>query len=167
MENLDNSNNVYRPRRGREEYQPAASNEVGMFAMIGRCFTNYADFTGRARRSEYWYFRLFNLIILFSLLLIFALLGSLKEMRIVLLIFYILYVLATLIPSLAVTVRRLHDTGRSGWNVLLGFVPVASLILLIYLTEDSKYDANQWGPNPKGLGNGEYTAPKYEYDDGF
>ncbi|MEO9952909.1 DUF805 domain-containing protein [Nonlabens sp.] len=167
MESLDNNNSAYRQRRGREEYHPAAINDAGMFEMIGKCFTNYANFTGRARRSEYWYFRLFNLIVLLFFFFIFILLGSVKEMRVVLLIIYILYAVATIIPSVAVTIRRLHDTGRSGWTFLLAFVPVASIIILIYLTEDSKYDANQWGPNPKGLGDGKYIAPKNEYDDGF
>lgn len=167
MEDLDNKDNVYRQRRGREEYQQVETNEVGMFAMIGKCFTNYADFTGRARRSEYWYFRLFNLIILLVFFFIFILLGSVKEMRVVLLIIYILYVLATFIPSVAVTVRRLHDTDRSGWTFLLGFVPVASFVLLIYLTEDSKYGANNWGVNPKGLGSNDFNVPKNEFNDGF
>ncbi|WP_405368985.1 DUF805 domain-containing protein [Nonlabens sp. Asnod2-A12] len=167
MDNFDNNNNTYRQRRGREEYQPAATNDAGMFEMIGKCFTNYANFTGRARRSEYWYFRLFNFIVLFFFFFIFMLLGSVKEMRVVLLIIYILYVLATIVPSVAVTVRRLHDTSRSGWSFLLGFVPVASIMLLIFLTEDSKYGANQWGVNPKGLGSDNFNAPKNQYNDGF
>jgi uncharacterized membrane protein YhaH (DUF805 family) len=103
----------------------------------------YAVFTGRARRSEYWFFVLFNLIITVILALIDAWLGtSFLE---------IIYSLAVLIPSLAVGVRRLHDTDRSGWWLLIGLVPLFGLIVLIvFFVQDSTAGANKYGPNPKG-----------------
>lgn len=105
-------------------------------------FSNYATFSGRARRSEYWYFVLFNLII--SLLL--SLLGNKFS-------FFTfisgIYSLAIIVPSLAVAVRRLHDTGRSGWFFFLSFIPLANLYLLYLLCVDSEPGDNEYGPNPK------------------
>lgn len=97
----------------------------------------YATFTGRARRSEYWYFCLFNFIVGLVLGAIFFALSW-------------IWSLATFIPSLAVGVRRLHDTGRSGWNLLWACLPViGTIILLVFFCQDSRED-NQYGPNPKG-----------------
>jgi uncharacterized membrane protein YhaH (DUF805 family) len=107
----------------------------------------YAVFSGRARRKEYWFFTLFNFI--FSLALTFVDIwlglanksgwGPLSG----------LYTLALFIPGLAVTVRRLHDTGNSGWWILISLVPcVGWLVLLIYLIQDSQPGENQYGPNP-------------------
>ena len=104
----------------------------------------YAVFSGRARRKEYWMFFLFNIIVS----LIFFFLGILIRFS------YLepLYVLAVLIPSIAVAVRRLHDTGRSGWWILIGFIPfVGAIILLVFMVLDSQSEANQYGPNPKVL----------------
>lgn len=96
---------------------------------------NYATFDGRARRSEYWYFVLFNVIISFILGFIggfigFAFLGN-------------LYSLAVLLPAIAVGVRRMHDVGKSGWFLL---IPIYNLILAI--TEGVQGD-NEYGPDPK------------------
>jgi uncharacterized membrane protein YhaH (DUF805 family) len=102
----------------------------------------YAVFTGRARRSEFWYFVLFNIIIAFVLNGLSMALGS----------FVIggIYALAVFIPGLAVSVRRLHDTGRSGWWLLLSLIPVVgAIILIVFCIEDSKPGENQYGPNPK------------------
>lgn len=100
---------------------------------------NYAKFDGRARRKEYWMFTLFNIIISIALMFIgqtmgFELLDS-------------LYSLAVLIPSIAVAVRRMHDVGKSGWFIL---IPIYNLILAC---TDSDVGPNQYGPNPKGIGN--------------
>lgn len=105
---------------------------------------SYADFNGRARRSEYWYFVLWNAIIGFVLAFIF---GLLKVPSLA-----YLYTLAVFVPSLAVGVRRLHDIGKSGWNLLLALIPlVGSIWLLILFCKDSQSGANQWGENPKGM----------------
>lgn len=112
----------------------------------------YADFTGRARRSEYWFFVLGNLIIYIGLAVIGVLLGGItgsEEGAIVPIALIGIFVLAILIPSIAVGVRRLHDTGKSGWWYLISLVPFGSIVLLVFFCMDSEPGANQWGPNPK------------------
>lgn len=105
---------------------------------------NYAGFSGRARRKEYWMFTLFNVIVAAVL----AGVGAAIESGIP----YVVYLLATLIPSLAVVVRRLHDTGRSGWWMLISFVPlVGTIILLVFLASAGKAEDNQFGANPKAV----------------
>ncbi|WP_310447365.1 DUF805 domain-containing protein [Thiobacillus sp.] len=110
----------------------------------------YAVFKGRARRKEYWFFILFNLIASVVLTVIDFMTGSLdSELGIGLLSG--LYSLAVLIPSLAVTVRRLHDTDRSGWWLLIGLVPLlGAIVLLVFMLLDGTPGDNQHGANPKG-----------------
>jgi uncharacterized membrane protein YhaH (DUF805 family) len=104
---------------------------------------NYAGFSGRARRKEYWMFALINFVI--SLVL-----EILATQAKVIGIVFLVYGLAVLIPGLAVAVRRLHDTGRTGWWVLIGIIPViGTIILLVFLASDSQPGDNQYGPNPK------------------
>jgi uncharacterized membrane protein YhaH (DUF805 family) len=110
---------------------------------------NYAVFSGRARRMEYWMFVLFNIIILIVLALIDYLTGTFSPRAGVGLLGG-LYSLAVLIPSLAVTVRRLHDIGRTGWWILIGLIPViGNIVLLIFMVLDSEPGANEYGPNQK------------------
>ena len=108
----------------------------------------YAVFSGRARRQEYWMFVLSNVIIVVFLGIIDGMADSDSEgSRSTL---TTLYVLATLIPFLAVGVRRLHDTGRSGWWMLIGVIPIiGAIVLLIFIIQDSQLMDNQYGPNPK------------------
>jgi uncharacterized membrane protein YhaH (DUF805 family) len=108
----------------------------------------YAVFSGRARRQEYWMFVLFNVIIVLFLGIIDEMADSdFESSRSTL---TTLYVLATLIPFLAVGVRRLHDTGRSGWWMLIGVIPIiGAIVLLIFIIQDSQLMDNQYGPNPK------------------
>jgi uncharacterized membrane protein YhaH (DUF805 family) len=109
----------------------------------------YAVFSGRARRMEYWMFVLFNIIIIVVLALIDYLTGTFSPRAGVGLLGG-LYSLAVLIPSIAVTVRRLHDTGRTGWWILIGLIPViGNIVLLIFMVLDSEPGANEYGPNPK------------------
>jgi uncharacterized membrane protein YhaH (DUF805 family) len=110
----------------------------------------YADFSGRARRMEYWMFSLINLLIICGLVIVDATLGfEIGDEELGLL--SSIYVLAVLIPSLAVSVRRLHDTDRSGWWVLIGIVPlIGDIVLLIFFVLDSTPGDNRFGPNPKG-----------------
>lgn len=108
----------------------------------------YAVFGGRACRKEYWMFVLFNLIIVFVLGLIEGIAGiAPKSEQSVL---ASLYMLAILIPGIAVAVRRLHDTNRSGLWVLIGLVPlIGGIVLLVFMVQDSQTGENQYGSNPK------------------
>ncbi len=93
------------------------------------CFNKYADFNGRARRSEFWWFQLFS----FLLSIVTCGIGA----------------IIILLPGLAAGARRLHDTGRSGWWQLLSFIPFGSIILIIWWCEDSKIGDNEFGPSVK------------------
>jgi len=120
--------------------------EMNWYLMVWK---KYAQFSGRSRRNEYWMFTLFNLLIY---VLLYGAAIALMESGIgkALLGLCAIYGLAILIPSLAVGVRRLHDTGRSGWWLLICFVPiVGGLILLVFFVLDSEPGTNQYGPNPK------------------
>lgn len=109
---------------------------------VKTCFQKYATFSGRARRAEYWWFALFNLIA--SLVLGFidgALFGGQ--------VLGTIYSLAILIPSIAVGARRLHDIGRSGWWLLIGLIPlIGALVLLWWFIQPSQEGSNQFGPDP-------------------
>ena len=108
----------------------------------------YAVFDGRARRKEYWYFVLFNSIIGFVLGLIESLAGIAPEMGYSVL--GLIYGLAVLLPGLGVGIRRLHDTGRSGWWLFISLIPlIGAIILLILMATDSQEGTNQYGPSPK------------------
>jgi uncharacterized membrane protein YhaH (DUF805 family) len=119
---------------------------------------NYANFSGRARRREFWMFTLVNTIVLVVLAALmgvgFALsdtdLSSISPLVYVSIGLLSIYGLATLVPTLAVSVRRLHDAGYSGWLELLEFVGLRVVVLIFHIM-DSQPGTNKWGPNPKGL----------------
>jgi uncharacterized membrane protein YhaH (DUF805 family) len=124
--------------------------------MIGQkrvkwCFEpliKYADFSGRARRSEYWWFVLFNMTVTTVLGFIEGMIGFAAESHYS--VFAGIYCLAVLLPSIAVTIRRLHDTGHNGWWFWISLIPIlGSIVLLVYLVTDSGPGRNQYGPNPK------------------
>ena len=109
--------------------------------------TDYFNFQGRARRKEYWMFTLFSSIIYTIFFIIFAKIMSSPNGYI---ITVVIYTLAVFFPTLAVTVRRLHDINRSGWWYLLNFIPVIGvLIIFIFLVLDSTPGDNNYGENPK------------------
>lgn len=111
----------------------------------------YAVFSGRAQRAEYWYFVLFNCLAIIGLVIIDSITGSFDDDAGIGLLSG-LYYLGVLLPSLAVTVRRLHDTGRSGWWMLIALLPfLGGLILLFFTVQDSQPGGNQYGLNPKGV----------------
>lgn len=111
-------------------------------------FRKYAVFSGRAQRAEYWYFVLFSFIIQIVLSIIDGIIFS--KIGISIGVLSDLYVLAVLIPEIAVGVRRLHDIGKSGWMILISFIPIiGSLWLLILFVQDSEKGTNKYGPNPK------------------
>lgn len=103
----------------------------------------YAVFSGRARRQEYWMFTLVASLIYLGLVVLgLAMDTELPEL---------LFALAILLPSWAVSVRRLHDTGRSGWWVLIGLVPcVGSIVMIIFAATEGERGENQYGADPKG-----------------
>lgn len=105
---------------------------MGFGKTLGHFFSHYADFSGRARRSEYWYMVLWNMIF-----------GIVPFVN-------ILWWLATLIPFLALAVRRLHDVGRSGAWILISLIPIVGpILMLVWLLTDSEPGANRWGNSPK------------------
>ncbi len=105
---------------------------------------NYAKFSGRARRKEYWMFVLFNVLAAF----LFMIVSGILKMPFL----YIIYALAVICPSLAVCVRRLHDIGKSGAWFFISFVPIIGCIwILILLCKDSQPGDNSYGPNPKEM----------------
>jgi len=110
----------------------------------------YAVFQGRARRKEYWFFVLFNVIISIGLTIVDVMIGTFNaETGIAYL--STLYSLAVLIPSIAVSVRRLHDTDRTGWWLFIALIPLIGLIvLLVFMFLDSQPGDNKYGANPKG-----------------
>ncbi|HEY1437655.1 MAG TPA: DUF805 domain-containing protein [Casimicrobiaceae bacterium] len=109
----------------------------------------YADFSGRARRREYWFFVLFNIIISVVLTGCDVLVGTYSAAASIGILSGI-YTLAVLIPGIAVTVRRLHDTGRSGWWILIVLVPIVGwIVLLIFMLIDSQPEQNAYGSSPK------------------
>ena len=118
-----------------------------MTAVRTALLERYADFHGRSRRSEYWWFFLFNILVnivlnlLVGIAAIFAILSLIVS-------------LGLLIPAIAVGVRRLHDIGKSGWWLLLAFIPIIGAIILIYFfIQPSEPRTNDWGPEPGGPSN--------------
>ncbi len=113
-------------------------------------FKKYAVFGGRSRRMEYWSFVVFNLVVFAVLAGIDALLGTFSSASGVGLLSGI-YLLATLIPILALTVRRLHDIDRSGWWIFIYLIPlIGPIVLLVFALLDGTPGDNRYGPNPKG-----------------
>ncbi|MGW2524316.1 DUF805 domain-containing protein [Streptomyces sp. NPDC001617] len=105
----------------------------------------YAQFSGRSRRAEYWQYALV-IGIAYVVLMVLALASKSSVVFGLIAVFY----LGILVPSLAVGVRRLHDTGKSGWWLLFGIVPlVGGITLLVFTCLDSQPGPNQYGPNPK------------------
>jgi uncharacterized membrane protein YhaH (DUF805 family) len=130
---------AYTPDAGNAAREPKPD---GAFDWYLRSFSKYADFDGRATRSEYWWFILMNVVVSAAILFV----GILVKVPWL----YLVYSVAALIPSFAVTIRRLHDTGRSGWWWFIGFLPVlGAIILLIFTLQDTEPRTNAYGPNPK------------------
>lgn len=111
------------------------SHRMSFTQAISSAFRHYAKFSGRASRSEYWWFVLFQFVIGLLLILILPVL-------------YYLFFVATILPYLAVLVRRLHDTGRSGWWVFVGLIPFGGLVLPIFALLEGNRGRNEYGPNP-------------------
>lgn len=137
---------------------------------------NYFNFSGRSTRSEYWFFMLDNIIVAFILGILMGIgiainRGDGGMITILFSIPYYIYLLAIIIPSLALCVRRLHDIGKSGWwyliCMLLNFAcGIGGIVFIIFMCLDSKPD-NQWGPNPKGMMYNNYYGNQQYYNNPY
>jgi len=108
------------------------------------------DFSGRSRRKEYWYFHLFNAIVMIFLGLFAVAFSDQNKPAMIPFGLMFTYAFVVFVPSLAVTIRRLHDIGKSGWWYCIAFVPlIGGLILFVFTLLDSEPDRNEYGPNPK------------------
>jgi uncharacterized membrane protein YhaH (DUF805 family) len=112
---------------------------------VKTCLNKYADFGGRAARPEFWWFLLFQ----FGVYVVASLIHNLV---------YLIAVAALLLPSIAVGARRMHDTGKSGWILLLGLIPVVGLILLYFAAQPGQPGDNAYGPVPAAPGSGALAA---------
>jgi uncharacterized membrane protein YhaH (DUF805 family) len=111
----------------------------------------YADFAGRARRKEYWMFTLVNGVISVVLAIVDGVL-NLNSGLLDIGLLNGLYSLAVLLPSLGVGARRLHDTGRSGWWLLISLIPlIGAIVFVVFLATDGEPQPNAYGPNPKAV----------------
>jgi uncharacterized membrane protein YhaH (DUF805 family) len=106
-------------------------------------FSKYVTFSGRSSRSAYWWWALFGLLAVVAAYIVDAILGTFP-------LFYAILALGLLLPNLAVTVRRLHDTGRSGWWILIALIPFVGGIVLLVFTLLASEGPNQWGSAPDG-----------------
>ena len=135
---------------------PQAARPAQMMSMmdsVNKCLKfGYVDFGGRATRSEYWWFQLAIMIGMMAVMVGLAVVMAVIGGDLGAMIFfsgYILACLAILSPILAVTVRRLHDLGKSGWMLLIGMIPfVGSILLLVWFVSDGEPHDNQYGPVP-------------------
>lgn len=110
---------------------------------VRACLTKYATFDGRSRRSEYWYFLLFGALVMIVAGIIDSGIGSQLATG--------LTGLALLVPRIAVGVRRLHDTNRSGWWLLIAFTVIGIIPLIVFMVQDSQPGTNKYGESPKGV----------------
>jgi uncharacterized membrane protein YhaH (DUF805 family) len=133
---------------------PARPGEPSMNWML-MPLRRYAEFTGRSRRKEYWMFILFQIILTTLAVLLLLVTGDFSSAASsapsgLLIVLGLIYLVAFFIPSLAVQVRRFHDQDKSGWFVLLGFIPyVGGLIVLVFMCLDGTRGQNRFGPDPK------------------
>lgn len=116
---------------------------------------NFANFNGRARRAEYWYAYLLNMIFFIPIYILFFIGLSIEStpLMVVTGLLLVLFLLFTVIPGIAVSVRRLHDTNKSGWFLLLSIVPVASLVIFVFTVLEGDKSENNYGSDPKDFTN--------------
>ena len=144
-----------------------------MFDYYKLAFKNYAEYKGRATQAEYWYFVLCHFLVsaALAILIIIGAINGNEVMVIPAAISLGLYTVAAYIPSLMITIRRLHDTGKSGWFSMFGFMPaIGGLLLVIFLAQKSDGD-NQWGEKLDlediPVERERLALPVIEYDDDF
>ena len=131
---------------------------MGFGTALKSFWSNYTNFNGRARRSEYWFIQLFLVLTNLAAALIDLALMNGDVDRFIANggggIVGLIWILATIVPAIAVLIRRLHDTNRSGWWALIGLVPIAgAIVLLVFTVEDSSKGVNTYGASPKESSN--------------
>ena len=115
-------------------------------------FENYANFSGRSSRSAYWYWFLFAILV--------SIVANIVDAAIGAPILTIITGLGLLLPGLAVAIRRLHDTGRSGWWILIGLIPIVGfIVLIVFYVQESDQGPNEYGPPPADLGQAAVAPP--------
>jgi len=142
------------PAEGQMEVYDDGGAPMGFGRAIGTCFRKYAVFSGRASRSEYWFFVLFQLLLFVGVMILDALAfrGSVA-------VFTTLAWLILILPGFAVTVRRLHDTDMSGWWILISFVPlIGSIFLLVWMCQRGTQGPNRFGMGPANVAISEVFA---------
>jgi uncharacterized membrane protein YhaH (DUF805 family) len=130
----------------------ASQAHMPFLTAIETCFRKYVVFSGRARRSEYWWFVLFYGLVYGAILLLTfipAVIRTGAGLASLAVLFLVLVLFASLVPMIAVSVRRLHDTGLSAWWVLLSLIPIANLAMIPLCLQDSSTNVNKYGPPPK------------------
>ncbi len=126
---------------------------MGMMEAVKMFFARYTDFEGRSSRAEYWWVFLFQFLVVIAAYIGMGLafVIGLPALSIIFMIAMVLYFLAALVPGIAVIVRRLHDTDRSGWWYFIGLVPlIGGIILLIFFCNSGTKGANRFGDDPYG-----------------
>lgn len=122
-----------------------AEENYGIIDWFKKGMRNYVNFSGRARRKEFWYFALVQVGLTVLAMIMDAIIFSAETG-----LFYIVIALGLFLPSLAVSIRRLHDTGRSGWWFLISLIPlIGGIVFLVFCANDTKPETNQWGPPAK------------------
>ena len=121
----------------------AMAGPMGMSDAVKICLNKYADFTGRARRSEYWWW---TLAVGIAVIVLEILTAALKSVGAILLV---VVALGLFVPGLAVAVRRLHDTGKSGLWLLLALIPFGGIVLIVFMATEGTRVPNQYGPPAK------------------
>lgn len=125
------------------QFQEKTEEQYSAFDWFLKCMKNYLNFGGRARRKEFWFFMLFNMLGCFTAIVLDTVFGT--EI-----IFYAIYILAMALPVLAVSIRRLHDISKSGWWYLISLIPLVGMIVLIlWFTKDGETHANLYGQPSK------------------
>lgn len=124
---------------------------MGFMDAVKAVLTNYVGFSGRARRSEYWWFFLFQVIVSVIMNVVVSVTGVMLLSTLV--------SLALLLPGLAVSVRRLHDIDKSGWWLLIALTGVGIIVLIVWAAQDSQAGDNKYGPNPKASVGGAPAVP--------
>lgn len=127
---------------------------MGFIAAVKSFFSNYANFKGRARRSEYWFVQLFLVLTNLAVAAIDLALMNGDVERFLANggggIVGLIWILVTIVPAVAVLIRRLHDTSRSGWWALIGLLPLAgAIVLLVFTLQDTDAGDNKYGASPK------------------